>query len=58
MNHLKASCRIISQLKYYITSHLRTALVREMAQQLRPLAALPEGLCSIPSTHMEAHNCL
>jgi hypothetical protein len=30
----------------------------EMAQQLRALVALPEGLSSIPSTHMAAHNCL
>jgi hypothetical protein len=30
----------------------------EMAQQLRALAALPEDLGSIPSTHMVAHNCL
>ena len=30
----------------------------EMAQQLRALAALPEDLGSIPSTHTAAHNCL
>jgi hypothetical protein len=30
---------------------------RKMAQ-LRMLAALPEAKGSIPSTHMEAHNCL
>ena len=30
----------------------------EMAQQLRGLAALPEVLSSIPSTHMVAHNHL
>jgi len=30
----------------------------EMAQQLRPLAALPEDPGSIPSIHMTAHNCL
>jgi hypothetical protein len=29
-----------------------------MAQCLRALAALPEDLGSIPSTHMAAHNCL
>jgi hypothetical protein len=29
-----------------------------MAQQLRGLAALPEDRGSIPSTHMEDHNCL
>jgi hypothetical protein len=31
---------------------------REMAQQLRALAALPEVLSSIPSNHMVAHNYL
>jgi hypothetical protein len=31
---------------------------REMAQQLRALAALPEVLSSIPSNHMVAHNHL
>ncbi|CAO2595796.1 hypothetical protein LEMLEM_LOCUS8322, partial [Lemmus lemmus] len=30
----------------------------ETAQRLRALAALPEDLGSIPSTHMEAHNGL
>jgi hypothetical protein len=29
-----------------------------MAEQLRALAALPEALGSIPSTHMAAYNCL
>jgi hypothetical protein len=29
-----------------------------MAQKLRALAALPEDLGSILSTHMAAHNCL
>jgi hypothetical protein len=29
-----------------------------MAQQLRALAALPEDLGLIPSTHIVAHNCL
>jgi hypothetical protein len=33
-------------------------LAREMAQQLRPLTALPEVLSSIPSNHMVAHNHL
>jgi hypothetical protein len=28
-----------------------------MAQQLGALAAFPEDLGSIPSTHMAAHNC-
>jgi hypothetical protein len=31
---------------------------REMAQQLRALAALPEILSSMPSNHMVAHNHL
>ena len=31
---------------------------REMAQRLRALAALPEHLGSIPSTHVTAHNYL
>jgi hypothetical protein len=31
---------------------------REMAQQLRALAALPEDLDSIPNTHKVAHNYL
>jgi hypothetical protein len=30
----------------------------EMDQQLRALAALPEGLGSTPNTHMAAHSCL
>jgi len=30
----------------------------EVAHQLRALAALPEDLCSTPSAHMVAHNCL
>lgn len=30
----------------------------EMAHRLRVLAVLPEDLCSIPSTHMTAYNCL
>jgi hypothetical protein len=30
----------------------------EMAQQLKALAALPEDLGSIPSTHMTTYNCL
>jgi hypothetical protein len=34
------------------------ARAREIAQQLRALAALPEDLGSIPSTHMAANNCL
>jgi hypothetical protein len=29
-----------------------------MAQQLRALAAIPEDLGSILSSHMVAHNCL
>jgi hypothetical protein len=28
-----------------------------MAPQLRALAAIPEGLGSIPSIHIAAHNC-
>jgi hypothetical protein len=32
--------------------------VGEMAQWLGALAALPEILSSIPSTHVAAHNCL
>lgn len=31
---------------------------REMAQQLRALAALPEGLVLIPSAHIAAHSRL
>jgi hypothetical protein len=31
---------------------------REMAQQFRALAALPEDLASISNTHMAAYNCL
>jgi hypothetical protein len=30
----------------------------EMAQQLRALAVLVEGLCSVPRTYMAAHNHL
>jgi hypothetical protein len=30
----------------------------EMAQRLRALTALPEGLSSVPSNHMVAHNHL
>jgi hypothetical protein len=30
----------------------------EMAQQLRPLTALPEVLSSIPNNHMVAHSHL
>jgi hypothetical protein len=30
----------------------------EMAQWLKALAAFPEALGSIPSTHVAAHNCL
>jgi hypothetical protein len=30
----------------------------EMTQQLKALAALPEDRGSIPSIHLEAHNCL
>ena len=33
-------------------------LAAEMAQRLRVLAALPEVLSSIPSTHMVPHSCL
>ena len=29
----------------------------KMTQWIRALAALPENLDSIPSTHMAAHNC-
>lgn len=29
----------------------------EMAQQLHALAALPEDLSPIPTTHMATHNC-
>jgi hypothetical protein len=32
--------------------------VGKMAQRLRALTALPEGLSSIPSNHMVAHNHL
>ena len=31
---------------------------KSMAQYLRALAALPEDLGLIPSTHMAAYNCL
>jgi hypothetical protein len=31
---------------------------KEMAQQVRALAALQEDLSSIPITRMAAHNCL
>lgn len=30
----------------------------EMAQQSRALTVLPEGLGSVPNTHMVAHNCI
>jgi hypothetical protein len=33
-------------------------LAGEMAQQLRALLALPEGMSSIPSNHMVAHSHL
>lgn len=32
--------------------------VQELAQQLRPPAAVPEDLGLIPSTYMAAYNCL
>jgi hypothetical protein len=32
--------------------------VEEMAQELRALAALPEDLCLVLSTHIEVYNCL
>ena len=35
-----------------------TNVAGEMAQQLRVLTALPEGLSSIPSNHTVAHNHL
>lgn len=31
---------------------------KEMAEQLRVVAALAENLGSVPNTHMVAHNCL
>ncbi|KAM7337834.1 hypothetical protein ACRRTK_003953 [Alexandromys fortis] len=37
---------------------LKNSGAREMAQQLRALAALPEVLNSIHSTHMAAHSFL
>ena len=33
-------------------------LTGEMARSLRVLAILSEDLCSVPSPHMAAHNCL
>jgi hypothetical protein len=35
-----------------------TKCAKEMAEWLRALAALPEDLGLIPSTHMVAYNCL
>lgn len=37
---------------------IKPFLAREMALQLRALAALPKHLGSVPCTHMAAHNCL
>ena len=42
--------------RFFPIRELRRA--KEMAQWLRELAVLPEGLSSIPSNHMVAHNHL
>jgi hypothetical protein len=38
--------------------HIEKSWAGEMAQRLRPLAALPEVLISNPSNHMVAHTRL
>jgi hypothetical protein len=43
--------------RFHILKSLRIR-AGEMAQQLRPLTALPEVLSSIPNNHMVAHNHL
>jgi hypothetical protein len=49
----------MASLRYLVKSCLlKREEEGETAQWLRALAALPEDLGSIPSTHTAAHNCL
>jgi hypothetical protein len=44
--------------KSVLDNFIKNNGAEEMAQGFRALAALPEGLGVIPSSHMVAHSCM
>lgn len=48
--------KLTSKKQQVVFSEIKPHVGLERTQQLRPLAAIPEDLGSIPSTHMTANN--